>query len=236
VEVDDEKHAWVVDEVAHAGQEHLDARYVAAYDEKSPTDWSGDVADLLALGIGSSSTVVDLGAGTGAFAEAIAPHVQRVVAVDVSPAMVAALRARRIEAVQGGFLTYEHRGDPPDAVMTRNALHHLPDFWKALALSRIATMLRPGGALLLQDLVFSFDPADAALAIEAWLDAAPSDPTKGWTAEQLAEHVRTEHSTYTWLLEPMLDKTGFDVRRRRLSANGIYAAYVCTKQTSASNA
>src|SRR3989442_11336867 len=63
---------------------HLDADYVAAYDEKSPTDWSEDVATLQALGIGPTSTVVDLGAGTGTFALAIAPHVARVVAVDVS--------------------------------------------------------------------------------------------------------------------------------------------------------
>ena len=76
---------------------HLDADYVAAYDEKSPTDWSEDVATLQALGIGPTSTVVDLGAGTGTFALAIAPHVARVVAVDVSEPMVAAMRARGIE-------------------------------------------------------------------------------------------------------------------------------------------
>jgi ubiquinone/menaquinone biosynthesis C-methylase UbiE len=75
--------AWELDELSHAGQEHLDATYVACYDQKSPTDWNEDVAELQALGIGASSTVVDLGAGTGAFAEAIAAHVRRVVAVDV---------------------------------------------------------------------------------------------------------------------------------------------------------
>ncbi len=235
VGLNDDKRAWELDELAHAGHEHLDALYVAGYDEKSPTDWSEDVADLRSLGIGSASTVVDLGAGTGAFAEAIAPHVRRVVAVDVSPTMVVALRVRGIEAVQAGFLTYEHIGDPPDVVTTRNALHHLPDFWKAVALSRIAAMLRPGGVLVLQDLVFSFDPTNVVSAIEAWLDAAPTDPMKGWTAEQLAEHVRTEHSTFTWLLEPMVEKTGFDIKERHLSANGIYASYVCTKRSSATN-
>jgi len=122
---------WELDELSHAGHEHLDPTYVAGYDQKAQTDWSEDVAELQALGIGASSTVVDLGAGTGTFAEAIAPHVQRVIAVDVSEAMVARMRERGIEAVQAGFLTYEHKGDPADAVMTRNALHHLPDFWKS---------------------------------------------------------------------------------------------------------
>ncbi len=226
----DDLPAWDFDELAHAGKEHLDALYVAGYDEKSPTDWRNDVGTLQALGIGSSSTVVDLGAGTGAFAEAIAERVRRVVAVDVSPAMVAALRAQGIEAVQAGFLTYQHTGDPPDAITTRNALHHLPDFWKVVALSRIAAMLRPEGVLLLRDLVFSFDPAHAASAIHAWLKTAPTDPAQGWTAAQLADHIRSEYSTFTWLLEPMLERAGFEIKERDLGAGGIYVAYLCIRR------
>jgi hypothetical protein len=51
---------WELDELSYAGQEHLDAIYVAGYDQKSATDWSEHVAQLQALGIGASSTVVDL--------------------------------------------------------------------------------------------------------------------------------------------------------------------------------
>jgi SAM-dependent methyltransferase len=210
------------DERAHAGPEHLDAAYVAAYDAKSPTDWSEEIDALRGL-----RTVVDLGAGTGAFALAVAPHVQRVVAVDVSSAMVAAMRARGLEAVEAGFLSYEHEGDPADAVHTRNALHHLPDFWKAIALVRIAQILRPGGTLLLRDIVYDFDPAEADAAIAAWIDATPADPARGWTGPELAEHVRDEHSTFTWLLEPMLERAGFELRERRVSSL-VYASYVCS--------
>jgi SAM-dependent methyltransferase len=221
---------WRLDEVAHAGPEHLDSAYVAGYDQKSPTDWTEDVEELLSLGVGAESVVVDLGAGTGTFAQAIAGHVRRVVAVDPSEAMVAALRARGLEAVRAGFLTYEHEGARPDAVHSRNALHHLPDFWKAVALRRIACLLRPGGVLMLKDIAYSFDPGDTDSAIAAWLESAPTDPAAGWTRAQLAEHVREEHSTFTWLLEPMLDRAGFEIRRRRLSANRIYAAYICARR------
>jgi predicted TPR repeat methyltransferase len=100
----------VLDELAHAGLEHLDPAYVAEFDRKSPTDWTEDIRKLQAMGIGAQSTVVDLGAGTGQFALAIAPHVRRVIAVDVSAPMVARLRARGVEAVHAGFLTYEHSG------------------------------------------------------------------------------------------------------------------------------
>lgn len=218
---------WQLDELAHAGREHLDATYVAAYDEKSPTDWSDELAVLQALGIDATSTVVDLGAGTGTFAKAIAPHVARIVAVDVSEPMVAEMRARGVEAVHAGFLSYEHQGRLPDAAFTRNALHHLPDFWKTIALERVARLLQPGGVLRLRDLVYSFEPGEADAAIALWLAAAPDDPAAGWTAPQLAEHLRKEHSTFTWLLEPMLERVGFEIRDRWLSPTRTYAAYTC---------
>jgi SAM-dependent methyltransferase len=221
--------SWRLDELAHAGPEHLDADYVAAYDAKSPTDWSEDIAKLWTLGVGPASTVVDFGAGTGSFALALAPHVARVVAVDVSPAMVALMRTRGVEAVHGGFLTYEHVGEPPDAVYTRNALHHLPDFWKAVGLERIARLLRPGGSLRLRDVVYSFAPDEAEASVERWLAQAPTDPREGWTREQLAEHVRDEHSTFSWLLEPMLERAGFLIREAEHSTSRTYSAYTCVR-------
>jgi hypothetical protein len=87
----------------------------------------------------------------------------------------------------------------------------------------------PGGVLRLRDLVYSFQPHEADAAIASWLAAAPEDPTHGWTAAKLAEHVRNEHSTFTWLLEPMLKRVGFEVRDRWLSPNRIYAAYTCVR-------
>jgi ubiquinone/menaquinone biosynthesis C-methylase UbiE len=224
---------WWLDERAHAGAEHLDAVYVAGYDRKAGYDPAEDVAELASRGIGAGATVVDLGAGTGAFATALAPHVQRVIAVDVSPAMVAALTERlrhgnlvNVMVIEGGFLSYQHRGEPADAIFTRNALHQVPDFWKGIALQRMAGMLRPGGLLRLRDLVFDFEPAGAVAAIDAWLAGAVEDPASGWTAAELAEHVRIEYSTYRWLLELLLDKTGFeilDVSYRRAA----YGAYTC---------
>jgi SAM-dependent methyltransferase len=218
---------WWLDEVSRAGAEHLDPAYVAAFDEKSPTDWSRIVEALSRLGIGPTSTVVDIGAGTGTFALAVQPHVGRVVAVDASPAMVALMRTRGIDAVEGGFLTYEHDDGQVDLVHSRNALHHLPDFWKAVALDRVARMLKPRGALVLEDIVYSFAPSEAAGVIERWLENASTDRGRGWTADELAEHVRREYSTFAWLLEPILDRVGFDVIDRWYSESRVFAAFTC---------
>jgi SAM-dependent methyltransferase len=229
-------HDWYPDELAYAGPEHLDPAYTATYDRKARTDWTGDLAVLRGLGLGADSTLVDLGAGTGAFATAVAPLCRRVVAVEPSPAMQAVLIERigragltNVEAVRAGFLTYAHEGAPADFVYTRNALHQLPDLWKVVALERTAALLRTGGVLRLRDLVLSCGPGEVEGVVEAWLGAAPERPEEGWTRAELATHLRTEYSTFSWLLEPMLERVGFAVREAEYSPNRAFAAYTCAR-------
>jgi len=214
------------DERAHAGPEHLEPSYVATYEAKSGLDAEGELAFLREHGLDASTTLVDLGAGTGLLAAAAAPYCRRVVAVDPSRAMVDVLRARGLEAVEAGFLTYEHTGDPPTIVHSRHALHHLPDFWKGVALARIRALLAPGGVFLLRDLVYDVAPADAERLVEEWFAGAAPTPDAGWTRAELEEHVRTEHSTYAWLLEELLRRSGFEIRDVSVRV-GIYATYVC---------
>ncbi len=116
-----------------------------------------------------------------------------------------------LHAVRAGFLTYRHHGPRVDAIFTRNALHHLPDFWKAVALDRMAGLLRPGGILRLHDLIYDFGPEEAEAALDRWLGGGVDDPAIGYTAADFAEHVRTEFSTFRWLLEPILAATGFEI-------------------------
>jgi hypothetical protein len=66
-------------------------------------------------------------------------------------------------------------------------------------------------------------------AVEAWLAGAAESPTRGWTRSELEEHMREEHSTFTWLLEPMLERTGFEIRDAEYRG-GAYAAYVCVRR------
>ena len=132
-----------------------------------------------------------------------------------------------LECVRGGFLSYRPAG-PVDGVYTRHALHQLPDFWKAIALRRIADMLRPGGILRLRDLVYDFGPGEAGTVFDGWLAGAGADPVAGYTAADYAEHIRTEHSTFRWLLEPMLAAAGLDIAEVSYERR-LYAAYTCIK-------
>ena len=225
---------WMLDELAHAGPEHLDAEFIAGYDRKQGyPDPAADIAAFTAHGLDGTSTVVDLGAGTGQFAVPAAWRFGRVIAVDVSPAMLASLQAKAaasqasLECVRGGFLSFSPAGTV-DGVYTRNALHQVPDFWKAIALRRIADMLRPGGVLRLLDLVYDFAPEEADAVFSGWFAQAAADPAAGYTAADYAEHIRSEYSTFRWLLEPMLAATGFEVTDVSYSRR-LYGAYTCVK-------
>jgi SAM-dependent methyltransferase len=224
---------WLLDELASAGRENLDSDHVGRYDAKEDADAVAEVALLTGLGLGRDCVVVDIGTGTGQFAIEAARVGARVVAVDVSAVMLDRLRAKlsaaavmNVHVVQAGFLTYEHDGDLADVVYSRYALHHLPDFWKAFALARLRAMLRPGGVLRLWDVVYSFPPSVAAARIEAWCATGGSDISSDWSRGELEEHVRDEHSTFTWLLEPMILRCGFEIEDASYTADGIFAKYV----------
>lgn len=224
---------WLLDEVASAGAENLDPGHVARYDDKEDAAGAEEVERCRRLGLGPTSTVVDLGAGTGQFTLAAAPACRRVVAVDPSPVMRRALAAdvaraglTNVDIVDAGFLTYEHTGPPADLVYSRFALHHLPDAWKVVALTRIRSLLRPDGWFRLWDVVYSFEPGTAEDAIEAWCATGGSDPSAGWARTEIEDHVRDEHSTYSWLLEAMIERTGFTVVEASYGDDRFSARYV----------
>jgi Methyltransferase domain len=226
-------------EIALAGPEHLDPAYVAGYDRKARFDPAEDVAALRAYGLDANATLIDFGGGTGTFAVAAASVCKRVIAVDVSAPMLDAIRkkaaasgAANIDCVQAGFLGYRHEGPAPDFIYTRNALHHLPDFWKGVALTRLAGLLPREGILQLRDLVFSFDLSQAETGIANWLQTCAADRSEeGWTRAELESHLRDEYSTFTWLLEPMIARAGFEILNADYGPAGAYANYLCAKRS-----
>jgi ubiquinone/menaquinone biosynthesis C-methylase UbiE len=229
----EKKSNWMLDEVRSAGRENLDAEHASQYDIKENASVIEELAIMKSFGLNEQSEVVDIGAGTGQFTLAVASLCTRVVAVDVSPVMLGVLKAKvsqsrllNIEVVQSGFLTYEHQGRQADFVYSRYALHHLPDFWKALALQRLRHIVRTGGLLRLWDVVYNFDPSETKDRLDDWCATLNDNPEDGWTRSDLEEHIRDEHSTFTWLLEPMIKRAGFQIEDAVYSPDGIFARYV----------
>jgi len=229
---------WLLDERTSAGRENLDFGHVSRYDAKEAWDASAEVRLLQSHGLNTRSTVLDLGAGTGQFTLAVAPGCARVIAADVSYPMLERLRSKvaeaaldNVETVETGFVSYEHEGAPVDVAYSRYALHHVPDFWKARALSRLAGCMRQGGLLRLWDIVYSFAPEEADGRIEQWCaSVAEAGEETDWVRADVEEHVRDEHSTFTWLLEPMLERSGFDIQATDYSHDGIFAKYLARRR------
>lgn len=228
------KYKWTLNEVASAGRENLDPAHAAEYDRKENADADAELELLIQLGLSEASEVVDLGAGTGQFALAAASVSAHVVAVDVSPVMLAILKNKvqeagldNVDMVQSGFLTYEHRRKPADFLYSRFALHHLPDFWKSIALKNLHQITRPGGVLRLWDVVYNFSPEEAESRLETWCATLSYEANEGgWTRADIEEHIRDEHSTFAWLLEPMMERSGFHIENAEYSPDGIFARYV----------
>jgi len=227
---------WIFGRSQDTGPDFSNPLQVAAYDRKAQPEMDSINALLDRLGVSSEHTLIDFGAGTGTLALEAAKRCRRVIAIDVSSAMLTYLAARarelgldNVTCVNEGFLSYEHDGEPVDFIVTKNALHHLPDFWKVQALVHMRAILKQGGILHLQDLIFSFEPIDARSYIEAWLTTAPVDSAQGWSRPELVTHVREEYSTYSWLMEPMLERVGFSIRDASYSQSKIFAAYTCSK-------
>jgi ArsR family transcriptional regulator len=118
----------------------------------------GDTFYLWALlGLIDRTLVVgDLGCGTGQLSETIAPHVKRVIAVDGSSDMLDAARRRlsalrNVEVRAGDLEALPLAADELDAAMLSLVLHYSPD--PARALAEVARVVRPGGRLLIVDML-----------------------------------------------------------------------------------
>jgi putative AdoMet-dependent methyltransferase len=179
--------------------------------------------------------VIDLGSGTGAFALHAADTCRTIYAVDVSGVMLEYCRMKaekkgitNIVYCHSGLLTYEHRGEPADAAVCIAVLHHLPDFWKQVALTRCCGMLKPHGRLLLFDIVFPSGPASPQPEIDAWIQAIGT-VAGARLGQEAVTHVKSEYSTYDWIMEGLIRRSGFDISAAEYS-NGTQATYVCTKR------
>jgi ArsR family transcriptional regulator len=100
--------------------------------------------------------VADLGCGTGAVSEALAPHVDRLVAIDRAAPMLARAAARlapwpHAEVRQGELSDLPLPEASVDLAVCALVLHHLRE--PVEALREAARVLRPGGALALIDML-----------------------------------------------------------------------------------
>lgn len=132
-----------------------------------------------------SDVVIDLGAGTGLLTLALATRAGNVVAVDYSQPMLARLEEKARDLGLGNVSTVvaDLRWLPvPDEsatlVVSNYAFHHLGNEGKELALAEARRVLRPGGRLVICDMMFelSLQPRDRALIAQKAVAIARRGP------------------------------------------------------------
>ncbi|MFB6165863.1 MAG: class I SAM-dependent methyltransferase [Haloarculaceae archaeon] len=148
-------------------------------------------AELDARAARSLGTVLDAGAGTGASTGPLAERADRVVALDLSRAMLRELNSPR--RVEGDFEHLPFRAEAFDAVAFTASLFLVPD--PAVPAAEAARVLRPGGVV-------------GAVAPLGWVDADGRDvfddldresrSPAGADAVEAALADRFETATGTW--------------------------------------
>lgn len=143
-----------------------------------------DLVGLLGL-LDESWTVGDLGCGTGQISQSLAPFVRRVVAVDSSPAMLDAARARlaelqNVETREGELESLPVADGELDAAIAFLVLHYVTEPGEALA--QAARALRPGGRLLVVDMM-PHDREEYVQAMGHVWQGFEAARLEGWMAE-----------------------------------------------------
>lgn len=112
----------------------------------------------------AAMTVLDVGCAAGHTALAFAPHVREVIGIDLSAAMLA--EAERLSAARGitnirweeeSAASLPYPDNAFDIVTCRLVAHHFPSL--APSLKEMARVLKPGGQLLIVDIISPEAPA-----------------------------------------------------------------------------
>lgn len=160
--------------------------------------------------------VLDVAAGTGLLSGAISPHVKRVVALDITPEMLAEGRSEaerhgiaNISFEQGAAEALPYAAASFDIVVTRFSVHHFksPD----VVIREMRRVCRPGGQLVVIDIVCSEDKELAASynEVERLRDSSHTQALSPSALRKIIEDAgvqiinyysrEVENSAYEWL-------------------------------------
>ena len=144
-------------------------RHVVEAEELARTEGFQRLRDeiLLLARPQTEDVVVDVGAGTGLLTLALAPAVEKVWAIDVSAAMIDYLTTKaasgefeNVETATATAVSLPLVDGAASLVVSNYCYHHLSDADKERGIAEILRVLRPGGRVVIGDMMFRVQVAD----------------------------------------------------------------------------
>lgn len=226
------RYQFQFDEFVQVGRDYTSKEEVRIYDETHSQfrDIATEANQALEkMGVRPNQVLLDIGSGTGVFAREAAKRELIVHAADVSQTMISYAKEETkdfdINFHHAGFLTLDIPEGSIDFITTTFAFHHLPDYWKGIALKRLNRMLKEGGQLYLRDVIIeeenSIENIDKMIAHQESLGG-------DFLRDDALEHFRDENSTYDWVMDGLLNRSGFRIESRDFEG-GLLGTYYCRK-------
>lgn len=88
-------------------------------------------------------------------------------------------------------------------------------------------MLKKSGKLLLQDVIFSFDPTQHSTVFEQFREKHGEQVDEDMASE-FDMHIREEFSTWSWIMRGMLERADFKIEQE-IYRSDIFAHYLFRK-------
>jgi 2-polyprenyl-3-methyl-5-hydroxy-6-metoxy-1,4-benzoquinol methylase len=223
---------WYYNDRRQVGVDFAADDQAASYDQKQRDSTERARATLMRLGVKPGWRVADIGCGAGILACEAAEMGADVEAIDISPAMLkltevhAADKGVAVKTQATGFLSFAYKPNTFDLIVSEYALHQLPDFWKAVAMARVFNALKPGGKFFLRDVVFGCAPDGVERSVDEWTDFILKN--HAFSREEVATHIRDEHSTFGWVVEGLLKEARFQLISADYHAP-VYGTYLAQR-------
>jgi putative AdoMet-dependent methyltransferase len=231
------KYNFQYNEYKQAGADHSVVERAKAYDSKMEMfrDYKKEASMIKELlCIQPNHRLLDIGAGTGALSLELASYCKEIVAIDISTEMLSILEEKainrnipNIKTIKAGFLTYQGELESFDCIISNAVLHHLPDFWKLVALKNVRKYLKRTGMFLLSDVILSFTPDNYEDEINAFLTNLEKQTDDEFVKDGVL-HFKEEFSTYDWILDLMIERAGFKIKDKMRKDN-FQISYILTR-------
>jgi ubiquinone/menaquinone biosynthesis C-methylase UbiE len=195
-----------------------------------------DILNLLPKKKLNNMTMLDIGCGTGIFSLYFSKIFKEVYAMDISDAMLEQIKQDiitsnivNIKVVKSGFLDIDNKIlEPIDFVISNLVFHHLPDFWKQIALLKINKILKINSYFYISDVIFNFPVSEYEEVINKWL--SKYEESQGIEFKKRVEmHLKNEYSTFNWIFESMLKNAGFKIIKKNSHKESFISSYFCQK-------